>query len=120
MDAKRYRVVTNAYSANGNDGWQALARAQRQSPESQSPENKSAERVDLAWVAGQLTAFPVLAVAQRGEQLSAVYGPGKALDCKAANVDCGTDAASFVDYVRYARPLLTALDEETVTLLRSK
>ena len=91
------------------------ARAQRQ-----SPENKSAERVDLAWVAGQLTAFPVLAVAQRGEQLSAVHGPGKALDCKAAKVDCGTDAASFVDYVRYARPLLTALDEETVTLLRSK
>ncbi|MGE6184610.1 bifunctional metallophosphatase/5'-nucleotidase [Aeromonas media] len=120
VDAKHYRVVTNAYSANGNDGWQALARAQRQSPESQSPENKSAERVDLAWVAGQLTAFPVLAVAQRGEQLSAVYGPGKALDCKAAKVDCGTDAASFVDYVRYARPLLTALDEETVTLLRSK
>ena len=115
VDAKRYRVVTNAYSANGNDGWQALARAQRQ-----SPENKSAERVDLAWVAGQLTAFPVLAVAQRGEQLSAVYGPGKALDCKAAKVDCGTDAASFVDYVRYARPLLTTLDEETVTLLRSK
>ncbi|MNF88761.1 NAD 5'-nucleotidase precursor [compost metagenome] len=113
-NGRRYRVVTNAYSANGNDGWQALARAQRQSAESQS-----AERVDLAWVAGQLTAFPVLAVAKRGEQLGAVYGPGKALNCKAANVDCGTDAASFVDYVRYARPLVTALTEETVTLLRA-
>ncbi|MNN75617.1 hypothetical protein D3C81_1919340 [compost metagenome] len=75
--------------------------------------------MDLAWVAGQLTAFPVLAVAKRGEQLGAVYGPGKALNCKAANVDCGTDAASFVDYVRYARPLVTALTEETVTLLRA-
>ncbi|WP_429091756.1 bifunctional metallophosphatase/5'-nucleotidase [Aeromonas rivipollensis] len=113
-NGRRYRVVTNAYSANGNDGWQALARAQRQ-----SAENQSAERVDLAWVAGQLTAFPVLAVAKRGEQLGAVYGSGKALDCKAANVDCGTDAASFVNYVRYARPLVTALDEETVTLLRA-
>ncbi|MGN4934295.1 bifunctional metallophosphatase/5'-nucleotidase [Aeromonas rivipollensis] len=113
-NGRRYRVVTNAYSANGNDGWQALARAQRQ-----SAENQSAERVDLAWVAGQLTAFPVLAVAKRGEQLGAVYGSGEALDCKAANVDCGTDAASFVNYVRYARPLVTALDEETVTLLRA-
>lgn len=113
-NGRRYRVVTNAYSANGNDGWQALARAQRQSAESQG-----AERVDLAWVAGQLTAFPVLAVAKRGEQLGAVYGSGKALDCKAAKVDCGTDAASFVDYVRYARPLVTALTEETVTLLRA-
>ncbi len=110
VDAKRYRVVTNAYSANGNDGWQALANAQRH----------QSERVDIASVNGKLTAFPVLAVTQNGELLSAVYAPGQALDCKASGVDCGTDAASFVEYVRYARPTLTALDEETVTLLRAK
>ncbi|MGY3877705.1 bifunctional metallophosphatase/5'-nucleotidase [Aeromonas enteropelogenes] len=110
MDGQRYRVVMNAYSANGNDGWQALADAQRQ----------QSERVDIASVNGKLAAFPVLKVEQSGERLNAIYANGKALDCKAKGVDCGTDAASFVQYVREARPNLTALDEETVTLLRAK
>ncbi len=110
VDSQHYRVVMNAYSANGNDGWQALANAQRH----------QSERVDIASVNGKLTAFPVLKVAQNGELLSAVYAPGQPLDCKASGVDCGTDAASFVEYVRDARPTLTALDEETVTLLRIK
>lgn len=110
MDDQRYRVVMNAYSANGNDGWQALADAQRQ----------QSERVDIASVNGKLAAFPVLKVEQSGERLNAIYADGKALDCKAKGVDCGTDAASFVQYVREARPNLTALDEETVTLLRAK
>ena len=101
VDSEHYRVVMNAYSANGNDGWQALANAQRQ----------KSERVDIASINGKLTAFPVLKVAQNGEL---------PLDCKASGVDCGTDAASFVEYVRDARPTLTALDEETVTLLRAK
>ncbi|MFM5338878.1 bifunctional UDP-sugar hydrolase/5'-nucleotidase [Aeromonas enteropelogenes] len=110
MDGQRYRVVMNAYSANGNDGWQALADAQRQ----------QSERVDIASVNGKLAAFPVLKVEQSGERLNAIYADGKALDCKAKGVDCGTDAASFVQYVREARPNLTALDEEMVTLLRAK
>lgn len=110
MDDQRYRVVMNAYSANGNDGWQALADAQCQ----------QSERVDIASVNGKLAAFPVLKVEQSGERLNAIYADGKALDCKAKGVDCGTDAASFVQYVREARPNLTALDEETVTLLRAK
>ncbi|WP_421229799.1 bifunctional metallophosphatase/5'-nucleotidase [Aeromonas enteropelogenes] len=110
MDGQRYRVVMNAYSANGNDGWQALADAQRQ----------QSERVDIASVNGKLAAFPVLKVEQSGERLNAIYADGKALDCKAKGVDCGTDAASFVQYVREAHPNLTALDEETVTLLRAK
>lgn len=110
MDDQRYRVVMNAYSANGNDGWQALADAQRQ----------QSERVDIASVDGKLAAFPVLKVEQSGERLNAIYAGGKALDCKAKGVDCGTDATSFVQYVREARPNLTALDEETVTLLRAK
>ena len=109
VDSQRYKVVMNAYSANGNDGWQALARAQAQ----------RAERVDLAWVDGKLTAFPVLQVVQNGDQLSARYGDGQALDCKAETVDCGTDAASFVQYVKEQRPTLTAPTEETVTLLRA-
>ncbi|CAM3953915.1 bifunctional metallophosphatase/5'-nucleotidase [Aeromonas bestiarum] len=110
VDSQRYRVVMNAYSANGNDGWQALARAQRQ----------QAERLDLAWVDGKLTGFPIEKVEQSGDQLIARYAPGQQLDCKASSVNCGTDAASFVQYVREQRPILTALTEETVTLLRAK
>lgn len=110
VDDQRYRVVMNAYSANGNDGWQALARAQRQ----------QAERLDLAWVDGKLTGFPIEKVEQSGDQLSPRYAPGQQLDCKASGVNCGTDAASFVQYVREQRPTLTALTEETVTLLRAK
>ncbi|KHN51068.1 bifunctional metallophosphatase/5'-nucleotidase [Aeromonas hydrophila] len=109
VDATRYRVVMNAYSANGNDGWQALARAQAQ----------HAERQDLAWQDGKLTAFPVERVEQSGDQLSARYTAGHQLDCKASGMDCGTDAASFVQYVREQRPTLTALAEETVTLMRA-
>ncbi|MEZ6924940.1 MULTISPECIES: bifunctional UDP-sugar hydrolase/5'-nucleotidase [unclassified Aeromonas] len=109
VDATRYRVVMNAYSANGNDGWQALARAQAQ----------HAERQDLAWQDGKLTAFPVERVEQSGDQLSARYTAGHQLDCKASGIDCGTDAASFVQYVREQRPTLTALAEETVTLVRA-
>lgn len=109
VDATRYRVVMNAYSANGNDGWQALARAQAQ----------HAERQDLAWQDGTLTAFPVERVEQSGDQLSARYAAGHQLDCKASGMDCGTDAASFVQYVREQRPTLTALAEETVTLVRA-
>ncbi len=109
VDATRYRVVMNAYSANGNDGWQALARAQVQ----------HAERQDLAWQDGKLTAFPVERVEQSGDQLSARYAAGHQLDCKANGMDCGTDAASFVQYVREQRPTLTALAEETVTLVRA-
>ncbi|MCR3908997.1 bifunctional metallophosphatase/5'-nucleotidase [Aeromonas hydrophila] len=109
VDATRYRVVMNAYSANGNDGWQALARAQAQ----------HAERQDLAWQDGKLTAFPVERVEQSGDQLSARYAAGHQLDCKASGMDCGTDAASFVQYVREQRPTLTALAEETVTLMRA-
>lgn len=110
VDSQHYRVVMNAYSANGNDGWQALARAQHQ----------QAERLDLAWVDGKLTGFPIEKVEQSGDQLSARYAPGQQLDCKASSVNCGTDAASFVQYVREQRPILTALTEETVTLLRAK
>ncbi|MNQ97500.1 NAD 5'-nucleotidase precursor [compost metagenome] len=110
VDERRYRVVMNAYSANGNDGWQALARAQQ----------LRAERVELAWVADQLTAFPVLQVVQQGNQLSARYAPGQALDCQAETVNCGTDAASFVQYIKEQRPTLTALSEPVVTLLRAK
>ncbi|HHQ4581014.1 TPA: bifunctional metallophosphatase/5'-nucleotidase [Aeromonas hydrophila] len=109
VDATRYRVVMNAYSANGNDGWQALARAQAQ----------HAERQDLAWQDGKLTAFPVERVEQSGDQLSARYAAGHQLDCKASGMDCGTDAASFVQYVREQRPTLTALAEEAVTLVRA-
>lgn len=110
VDSQHYRVVMNAYSANGNDGWQALARAQHQ----------QAERLDLAWVDGKLTGFPIEKVEQSGDQLLARYAPGQQLDCKASSVNCGTDAASFVQYVREQRPILTALTEETVTLLRAK
>ncbi|WDF92607.1 bifunctional metallophosphatase/5'-nucleotidase [Aeromonas hydrophila] len=109
VDATRYRVVMNAYSTNGNDGWQALARAQAQ----------HTERQDLAWQDGKLTAFPVERVEQSGDQLSARYAAGHQLDCKASGMDCGTDAASFVQYVREQRPTLTALAEETVTLVRA-
>ncbi|WP_219592849.1 bifunctional metallophosphatase/5'-nucleotidase [Aeromonas salmonicida] len=109
-DNQRYRVVMNAYSANGNDGWQALARAQA----------LRADRLDLAWVDGKLTGFPVEKVEQNGDQLNARYARGQTLDCQARAVNCGTDAASFVQYVREQRPTLTALSEPTVTLLRAE
>ena len=76
--------------------------------------------MDLAWVDGKLTGFPIEKVEQNGDQLNARYTRGQTLDCQAKAVNCGTDAASFVQYVREQRPTLTALSEPTVTLLRAE
>lgn len=108
QDNARYRVVMNGYSANGNDGWDALYRAQQQ---------PGSERVELARVEGTLTAFPVAAVTREGDKVVVSYR-GTALNCKAKGIDCGTDAAAFTEYVREVRNPLEALGNEVVTLKR--
>lgn len=109
-DDARYRVVMNSYCANGNDGWDALFRAQQQA---------ASERVDLARVDGTLKAFPVEKVSRRGDLVDVSY-QGATLDCAAKGVNCSTDAAAFTEFVREARNPLVPLKDEVVTLQRSR
>ena len=109
-DDARYRVVMNSYCANGNDGWDALFRAQQQA---------ASERVDLARVDGNLKAFPVEKVSRRGDLVDVLYR-GTPLDCAAKGVNCSTDAAAFTEFVRAARNPLVPLKDEVVTLQRNR
>ena len=109
-DDVRYRVVMNSYCANGNDGWDALFRAQQQA---------ASERVDLASVDGSLKAFPVEKISRRGDLVDVHY-QGSPLDCAAKGVSCSTDAAAFTGFVREARNPLLPLQDKVVTLQRSR
>ena len=105
-----YRVVMNSYCANGNDGWDALFRAQQQA---------ASERVDLASVDGSLIAFPVEKIVRRGDLVDVHY-QGTTLDCAAKGVSCSTDAAAFTEFVREARNPLLPMQDKVVTLNRSR
>lgn len=108
QDDTRYRVVMNAYSANGNDGWDALYHAQQQ---------PGSERVELIRVDGKLTPFHVERLERHGKQVRVHYRE-TAPNCRADGVECGTDALAFNAYVQTGRQPLTALKEEVVTLIR--
>ena len=109
-DDAQYQVVMNSYCANGNDGWDALFRAQQQA---------ASGRIDLARVDGTLTAFPVEKIVRRGDLVDVLY-QGASLDCAAKGVNCSTDAAAFTEFVREARNPLVPLKVEVVTLQRSR
>lgn len=111
-DKAWYNVVLNSYIANGNDGWLAVAEAQR----------VQSRRVDLALVDGELTAFPVSRVEfLDGGRLQADYAQ-QALDCAAESVQCNTDARSVIWYFTQRaatnQQMLTPLGYPSVTLFR--
>ncbi|GAA3533182.1 bifunctional metallophosphatase/5'-nucleotidase [Zobellella aerophila] len=105
---KLYHVVMSSYSASGNDGWEALFRAQE----------VLSDRLDLAYVNERLTVFPVARLSKTAGGKVQVHYANGALDCSAKGVRCNTDAQAFIDYVRDRRPVLTPLAEPTVTLNR--
>ncbi|NHI01832.1 bifunctional UDP-sugar hydrolase/5'-nucleotidase [Oceanimonas sp. MB9] len=103
-----YQVVMNAYSASGNDGWNTLLQAQQ----------VLTDRLDLAWVNGRLTAFPVARLSRGSNGAIETHYINQPLDCGAAGVRCNTDAQAFIDYVREQRPLLRPLADSGVSLKR--
>ncbi|WP_417614993.1 bifunctional metallophosphatase/5'-nucleotidase [Oceanisphaera sp.] len=103
-----YQVALTGYHASGNDGWNTLYQAQQ----------VLTDRLDLAYVQGKLTAFPVARLSKNERGAIEVHYINQALDCLQAGVACNTDAQAFVDYVRARRPMLTALPESGVTLNR--
>ena len=113
-DEQMYNVVINSYLASGNDGWSALAAAQRQ----------HSERVDLALVDGQLTAFRVANITTQEDGGVRVNYAQQALNCDAEAVQCNTDALAVVDYLRQRSAanngFITPLNYPTVTLQRQR
>ncbi|WP_107852952.1 bifunctional metallophosphatase/5'-nucleotidase [Oceanimonas marisflavi] len=103
-----YNVVMNGYSASGNDGWNTLFEAQQ----------VLTDRIDLAWVNGRLTAFPVARLSKTQDGAIRVHYINQPLNCQAQGVQCNTDASAFVEYVRDQRPLVTPLSDTGITLNR--
>ena len=106
-DDKIYNVAMNSYNATGNDGWTPLFEAQ----------NEQSGRVDLAYVDGQLAAFPVSHIEEVAGRYRVHY-QGHELNCKADNVVCNTDARAVVKYIAEQQPVLEALTYPVVTLNR--
>ncbi|MGO1246848.1 MAG: bifunctional metallophosphatase/5'-nucleotidase [Oceanisphaera sp.] len=104
----RYQVVLTGYHASGNDGWDTLFEAQQ----------AETDRLDLAYVQGELTAFSVSRLSKNEQGAIAVHYQEQALDCQHLGVSCNADAQALIDYVQDRRPILTALPETGVTLNR--
>lgn len=112
QDKQVYNVVINSYLATGNDGWSAVAAAQRE----------HSKRVDIAMVDGEFSAFKVARIVpQDGGRLSVEYAQ-PVLDCDAEGVQCNTDALAVIEYLRQHgaanNGLITPLGYPTVTLQR--
>ncbi|MGR5141028.1 bifunctional metallophosphatase/5'-nucleotidase [Photobacterium sp. DNB23_23_1] len=107
-DNKTYNVAVNNYNATGNDGWTPLFTAQQ----------KSSDRVDLAYVDGKLTGFKVKNIVESEGRFKVNY-EGEAPNCKADNFRCNTDAQAVIDYIAENMPTLKPLDYNVVTLNRA-
>ncbi|KLV05233.1 5'-nucleotidase [Photobacterium aquae] len=107
-DNKIYNVAINNYNATGNDGWTALYNAQKD----------SSDRVDLAYVNGKITGFPVQKIDEVNGKYKVRY-EGQAPNCKAANTRCNTDAQAVIDYIADQKPTLKPLSYEVVTFERA-
>ncbi|MBO1520217.1 bifunctional metallophosphatase/5'-nucleotidase [Oceanisphaera pacifica] len=104
----RYQVVLTGYHASGNDGWHTLFEAQQ----------AETDRIDLAYVQDELTAFLVSRLSKNEQGAIEVHYQKQALDCQLPGVSCNADAQAFIDYVQARRPILTALPESGVTVNR--
>ncbi|WP_232819948.1 bifunctional metallophosphatase/5'-nucleotidase [Aliidiomarina celeris] len=106
----RYNVVMSAYSAAGNDGWLAVYEAQRE----------QSQRIDIAYVDNQLTAFNVERVSQEnGQRLQTLYR-GEALNCSAPAVNCALDAKALIEFFRADSDRLQPLPYPVVNFERSR
>ncbi|MGO4998365.1 bifunctional metallophosphatase/5'-nucleotidase [Oceanisphaera sp. W20_SRM_FM3] len=105
---QQYQVALTGYHASGNDGWHTLFDAQQ----------VTTDRIDLAYVNGKLTAFPVARLSKDIQGAIEVQYINQPLNCQQAQVSCDTPAYAFSDYVRDQRATLTALPEPGITLNR--
>lgn len=85
-----YNVAMNSYNATGNDGWDVLYEAQKE----------NSQRVDLAYVDGELTAFAVERIERTEDGRLRVVYDAEALQCDIAGMACNTDAVAVVEFFR--------------------
>lgn len=107
QDEVLYTVVVNSYLANGNDGWTALFEAQE----------SSTGRIDIILRDGRPIIYPVKNLQRRGDRVSVVYSEDTP-DCSSDNLQCNTDAAAVIEFIRNQSEPLEALPYPQVTLLR--
>lgn len=112
QDNATYRLVTTNYLANGNDGWQVLAKAQI----------ANTDRIDLALDAGVLKPFAVRRLSEVQKEGALIYHPtyrGEALECssKPVGLYCGSQNQAFLQYLQRQHQLVGL--PPIVTLRRS-
>ncbi|RUO26704.1 bifunctional metallophosphatase/5'-nucleotidase [Aliidiomarina minuta] len=107
QDNVLYNVAMNSYNATGNDGWDAVYEAQKE----------NTNRVDLAYVDGNLQAFEVSHISKSGDRLEVHYA-NEALNCDAEHIHCNTDALAVVEFVSNQPGPLLKLAEPVVRLQR--
>lgn len=105
-----YNVAMNSYNATGNDGWDAVFEAQQE----------QTDRVDLAYVNGDLAAFAVERLSISDDGSLRVHYEDRELNCDAEAVQCDTDARAVVDTIASDYPRLTLLPYRLVTLHRKE
>jgi 5'-nucleotidase len=98
----------NSYNATGNDGWDAVYQAQ----------SEHSDRVDLAYVNGDLTAFAVERLSTSDDGSFRVHYEDRELNCEAQAVRCNTDARAVAETIASHYPRLTPLPYPVVTLIR--
>ncbi|WP_319783944.1 bifunctional metallophosphatase/5'-nucleotidase [Oceanisphaera sp. IT1-181] len=104
----QYQVALTGFHALANGGGQTLFDAQQ----------VLTDRLDLAYVNGNLAAFPVARLSKSAQGAIEVHYINQPLNCQQAQVSCNTSAYAFTDYVRDNRPALTALAEPGISLNR--
>lgn len=105
---QQYQVALTGYHAGGNAGSRTLYDAQQ----------VLTDRLDLAYVNNQLSAFAVARLSKNGQGAIKVDYINQSLNCQQAQVSCDTPAFAFTDYVRDQHPTLTALPENGITMNR--
>ena len=107
QDNTVYNVAMNNYNATGNDGWTPLYEAQK----------TNSDRIDLAYVDGQLTAFAVDYIEENNGKYKVIY-ENESIDCDNPSFSCNTDAQAVIEYIKVNHPTLAPNSYETVTLER--
>jgi len=106
QESATYNMVTNGYSAAGNDGWSTLYEAQK----------NSSDRLDVVLKNGQPVAYEVEQVVQTADgKLKTLYkyqGP----ECSNAAIDCTVDAKAVIRFLQDEHPSLLALPYPVVSL----
>ncbi|RTE85802.1 MULTISPECIES: bifunctional UDP-sugar hydrolase/5'-nucleotidase [Gammaproteobacteria] len=108
QDEQVYQVVMSGYSAAGNDGWNGIYEAQKE----------SSDRIDVVIQDETFHAYLVERVERNAQGSLLTIYEGQAPDCDAEGVECGLDALSVINFFQEERHHVLEIPYPVVTLER--